>query len=224
MTKVAVILSGCGHLDGAEIRESVLSLLYLDQHGADVHIFAPDKAQRDCINHQTGQPKEESRNILEEAARIARGKIEPLSALKPEAFHALVLPGGYGAAKNLSDLALAGADATVLPEFEAAVRGFYDAAKPIGAICIAPAVLCAALKGEEITVTIGEDAGTASAIEAMGGTHQNCATDNIVVDEAHHIVSCSAYMRDDRLANVATGIEKLVAKVLAMVQVRQQAA
>lgn len=215
MTKIAVILSGCGHLDGAEIRESVLALLALDRQGADVSIFAPNINQTDVVNHLTGEQTGETRNVLTEAARIARGEVSPLSELKADNFDGLVIPGGYGAAKNLSNLASNGAGADVLPDFKRAVSEFISQNKPIGAICIAPAVLAVAV-GQDVnpTVTIGEDSGTASVIETAGGNHQNCPTNDIVIDDKNKIVSCSAYMRNDRLSNVADGIEKLVGKVV----------
>lgn len=217
--KIAVIVSGCGHLDGAEIRESVLTLLYLDQAGAEVSLFAPDMPQHHVINHLTGEEMVESRNVLVEAARIARGSIRPLSEAKAVDFDGIILPGGYGAAKNLSNLAFKGADATMLPALQTLLLDFARQGKPIGAICIAPAVLAIALgKTAAPTLTIGEDAGTAEVITALGGTHRNCPTDAIVIDEENHLVSCSAYMRNDRLASVASGIEKLVAQLLTWCQ------
>lgn len=225
MTKVAMILSGCGHLDGAEIRESVLSLLYLDQQGAEVSIFAPNMTQKHVVNHLTGQEASgQLRNVMDEAARIARGKVQDLATLDASQFDALVIPGGFGVAKNLSDLAEKGPDADVQPDFARTVRAFHAARKPIGAICIAPAVITAALRGEGATVTIGEDAGTAQAIEVMGGKHQNCATEGFVFDEAHNIASCSAYMRDDRLASIARGIEQVIATVIRKAEAARKAA
>lgn len=218
MTKVAVILSGCGHKDGAEIRESVLTLLYLDEKKAEVEIFAPDIAQPAVINHKTGQAASESRNILVEAARIARGKIQDLNELKVEDFDALLIPGGFGVATNLSSVASKGAQAEVHPAFANAVTGFFQAGKPIGAICIAPAVLALILKGEGLTLTIGEDEGTASLIESLGHAHMECDSDDAVVDSVHRIVTCSAYMRDDRLSLIARGIQKVVYETLAMIQ------
>ena len=219
MIKVAVILSGCGYLDGAEIRESVLSLLYLDQQGVETVIFAPDVAQYDVVDHMRGTQMEETRNVLVEAARIARGQIEPLSNLDATAFDALILPGGFGVAKSLSSFAQDGADADIHEEFASVVRAFLNAKKPIGAICIAPAVLAAIAKGvPSIAVTIGEDEGTASAIENTGAKHHISATQDIVIDEENRIVSCSAYMREDRIAHVAQGIETLIQGVVRMAQ------
>lgn len=225
MTKVAVVLSGCGHQDGAEVREAVLSLLYLDEQGAEVSIFAPDIAQRKVANHLNGQTLPESRNVLVEAARIARGNIAPLAALKPEAFDALVVPGGYGVALNLSDLAIAGEAGTVNADFQNVITAFLKAGKPIGAICIAPAVLALAAKGAGLTLTIGDDAGVASMITALGHTHIDCATASYVLDTAHKVASCPAYMDGNaKISEVAQGIRQVVEQVLRMAQHKQKAA
>lgn len=225
MTQAAVILSGCGFADGAEIRESVLALLALDKQGVQVRIFAPDIPQaevRDCV---TGELLPETRNVLREAGRIARGNIAPLSDCRAEDFDLLVIPGGFGVAKNLSDFASKGADATVEPEFKRVATEFYAQKKPIAAICIAPAVLAVALKGEGITLTIGDDAGCAAAIQAAGNLHRNSPTAQAVIDSAHRVASCSAYMRDDALAPIAEGIEQCIAAVVDMAkQATQNAA
>ena len=218
--KVAMILSGAGYLDGAEIRESVLSLLYLDQHEAQVDVYAPDIAQHDVVDHQTGQAQEASRNVLQEAARIARGNVQPLVDLDVSAYDGLVIPGGYGVAKNLSDFATKGADCTVLPEFKQAIVQAVEQKKPIAAICIAPAVVAAALKGvASPTLTIGEDAGAAAAIEQCGAVHQCAATAESVADDALAIYSCSAYMREDPIADVAKGIERTIRSFVSACQV-----
>lgn len=226
MAKVAVILSGSGHLDGAEIRESVISLVALDKAGAEVSIFAPDIAQKDVVNHLTGEAVSEERNVLIEAARIARGQIKDIKQAKADDFDALILPGGFGAAKNLSDLAEKGADATVLPEFKQLILDFINQDKPIGAICISPAILTAALRDEnrEAHVTIGGDEQNGGLIESLGGVHQTCPTRGIVIDDTNHIVSTPAYMCDAPLAEVAIGIEKLVEVVLNQVDAQKHAA
>ncbi|MFZ4126021.1 MAG: isoprenoid biosynthesis glyoxalase ElbB [Rickettsiales bacterium] len=216
MVKAAVILSGCGYLDGAEIRESVLALLALDQQGADVQIFAPDIAQMHVVDHVAKSPVDGVRNVLQEAARIARSNIMPLASLDMQSFDLLVIPGGFGVAKNLSDLAMKGAEATVLPDFQRVVESAYTQKKPIAAICIAPAVLALALKNQGITVTIGDDAGTAAVITASGNIHQNCASESCVIDEAHRIVTCSAYMREDKLSAIAQGIDACIRAAVTM--------
>lgn len=210
--RVLVVLSGCGFLDGSEIHEAVLSLLALDRAGAEVQCAAPDKPQLHVVDHRTGQPTAETRNVLTEAARIARGKIVALADVDPAAFDAVFLPGGFGAAKNLSDVALRGADATVDPELVRVLRGFRRAGKPIGAVCIAPAVLVAALREGE--VTIGDDPGTAGAIEAMGGTHVVCPVTEPHVDRERRIVTAPAYMYHARISEVSRGIEGAVAALM----------
>ncbi len=223
MAKVAVVLAGCGYLDGAEIREAVLALTALDKAGAVVTIFAPDIPQHHVVNHLTGEEASETRNVLVESARIARGQVSDLAEAEAEAFDALVLPGGFGAAKNLSDLAFAGKEAKVLPALQQLIVDFLAQHKPIGAICIAPAVLTAAV-AKQCTpkVTLGQDAD--GLITALGGEHADCATAEMVVDAKNHITSTPAYMQEAPLAEVAEGIEALVAEVLQQVNAREKAA
>lgn len=216
-TNVGVILSGCGVYDGAEIHESVLTLLALDRAGAQAVCLAPDTAQRHVVNHLTGQPAEgETRNVLVEAARIARGKVRDLAGFDPSTLDALVLPGGFGAAKNLSDFAVRGADCEVHPEVARVVRAVHAAGKPVGALCIAPVLLARLLGGESPKLTIGNDPGTASAVEKMGGRHVECTGGHAVVDDEKRLVTTPAYMLDSSIAEVSAGIEKLVAELLRM--------
>lgn len=213
--RVAVILSGCGFMDGAEIREAVITLLELDRAGAKVSMFAPDIDQAEVNNHLNGESVSEKRNVMAEAARIARGDIKPLELLKEADFDALVIPGGFGVAKNLSTIATKGAGAQVLPIFQQIIRDFFHAKKPIGAICIAPAAVALALKGEaQPTLTLGsEDAN--NLIAGAGGVHQTTTASEHVVDEAHNIASCAAYMTEEPLAQIAQGISGVVNAVLA---------
>lgn len=214
--KIGVLLSGCGYLDGAEIQESVITLLALDRAGAEIKAMAPNKSQMHVLNHQTGGKTGEVRNVLNESARITRGQVEDIAEVKPEDLDALILPGGFGAAKNLTDFAVKGANCTIHPEVDRLLRGMFDGGKPIGVICIAPVVLARALKdrGEQVKLTIGNDEGTAKALEEMGAKHVNCAVGDIVVDEPHKVVSTPAYMLGPGIKDVAEGIEKLVAKVV----------
>ena len=211
--KVAVILSGCGVYDGAEIHESVLALLRLSQRGAEVQCFAPDIPQHHVINHLTGQESAESRNVLVEAARIARGKIRDVRELQAADYDALVIPGGFGAAKNLSDFAFRGASCAVQPDVLAAARGFAAAHKPVGLICIAPA-LAARIYGAGVQCTIGNDPDTAATLADMGTEHVECAVDDVVVDAQRKLVTTPAYMLAKSLAEAASGINKLVDRVL----------
>jgi enhancing lycopene biosynthesis protein 2 len=210
--RVLVVLSGCGYLDGSEITEAVVSLLALDRAGAVVQCAAPDQPQAHVVNHLVGEVTTESRNVLVESARIARGAVAPLASIRAEDFDGVWLPGGFGAAKNLSNVAFEGASATVLPDLVALLRAFRAAGKPIGAVCIAPAIVVAALR--EGSVTIGEDAGTAGVIEATGGVHTTCPVTACHVDLGRKIVTAPAYMFEARISDVAVGIERAVAAFL----------
>jgi enhancing lycopene biosynthesis protein 2 len=217
--KVGVILSGCGHRDGAEIRESVLTLLALDRAGAEARVFAPNVDQAIVVDHLRGEPvPTERRNVLVEAARIARGKIQDAREARAKDLDALVLPGGFGAALNLSSFATRGEHAEVHPEIGRILREMHAAGKPIGAICIAPAVVAKALGFAHPKLTIGNDRGTASKLVAFGAVHEDCPVDRCVVDRDNRVVTTPAYMYDARLKDVAAGIDRGVAEVLALLE------
>jgi enhancing lycopene biosynthesis protein 2 len=211
--KVAVILSGCGVYDGAELHESVITLLRLDQRGAQVQCFAPNIAQLHVINHLTGKEMPESRNVLVESARIARGNIKDIRDANVDDFDALIVPGGFGSAKNLSNFAIEGAGCTVQPDVLALTEAFAEAGKPVGLMCISPA-LAAKIYGPGVTCTIGNDADTAKAMNKMGATHTDCAVGDIVEDKARKLVSTPAYMLAQSISEAASGINKLVDRVL----------
>ena len=211
--KVAVILSGCGVYDGAEIYESVITLLRLDQRGAQVQCFAPNIAQLHVINHLTGEEMPESRNVLVESARIARGNVKDLREADVEDFDALIVPGGFGTAKNLSNFAIEGAGCTVQPQVLALAEAFAEAGKPVGLICISPA-LAAKIYGPGVTCTIGNDANTAAAMNKMGANHEDCAVTDIIEDKARKLVTTPAYMLAQSISEAASGINKLVDRVL----------
>jgi enhancing lycopene biosynthesis protein 2 len=215
-TKVGVILSGCGFKDGAEIHESVLTLLALDRAGAEAVCLAPDIAQAQVVDHLTGKPSGERRNVLTESARIARGKIGDVAKADARTLDALILPGGFGAAANLSTFASDGEKARVDAGVAQLVRAIHAAGKPIGAICIAPAVIALLLGKEHVRLTVGNDAGTATRLEACGAEHVDCAVTEHVVDEVHRVVSTPAYMLGPTIRHVAEGIEKCVGAVLEM--------
>ena len=217
--KVAVLLAGCGHLDGAEVREAVLTLLALDQHGAAFQCIAPNADQHHVINHATGEPVPGARrNILEESSRIARvGQCLDLAKAKAGDYDALLMPGGYGVAKNHCSFAFKGAEAEVRPDVAAFVRAFFEGAKPVGAICIAPVLVALALSGRESAeLTLGNDAACTAALSKLGQHPRDTASAReVVVDEAHKLVTTPAYMFDDaRLGDVWTGIERCVSEVL----------
>jgi enhancing lycopene biosynthesis protein 2 len=213
--KVAVILSGCGVYDGAEIHESVLTLLRLDQRGAQVQCFAPNIPQLHVVDHYSGDEMDETRNVLVESARIARGKIKDVRELHVGDFDALILPGGFGVAKNLSDFAISGAHCTVQADVLQAVQAFASAGKPVGLMCIAPA-LAARIFGAGVQCTIGSDPETAGNLQQMGAVHVEAAVEDIVVDEQHRLVTTPAYMLAGSISEAASGINKLVDRVLEM--------
>jgi enhancing lycopene biosynthesis protein 2 len=213
--RVAVVLSGCGYLDGAEIHESVVTLLALDRAGAEVQCLAPDKPQRDVVDHRTGQAVAgESRNVLAEASRIARGQIRDVAEARADEFDAVILPGGFGAAKNLSSFAVEGPECSVDPGVERLLVDAHAAGKPVGLICIAPAIAARLFPGVELT--IGSDPDTAGALERMGAHHKACPVEAFVCDEKTRVVSCPAYMLGPGIKDVAAGIEGLVEQVLRM--------
>ena len=209
---IAVVLSGCGVYDGAEIHEAVLTLLAIDRRGCASQCFAPDMPQRDVVNHLTGQQANESRNVLVESARIARGRIRNLTAFNPADFDALVIPGGFGAAKSLSSFAEDGPDCLVHPSVERAIKGMVAAGKPICALCIAPTILARVMG--EVEVTIGSDAGTAAAIEQMGGRHRNAGHGQVVVDRARRVVTSPCYMLEGSISQIADGADAAIAALL----------
>jgi len=215
MKKIGVILSGCGVYDGAEIHEAVLTLLYLELAGAQAVCFAPDIEQTHVINHLTGNVVvDESRNVLVESARIARGQITSLKEIESFELDGLIFPGGFGAAKNLCDYGFKGVDSEVIPDVAYAVKSFHLEGKPIGFMCIAPVIAARLLGNEGIELTIGDEAQTAADIEAMGAVHVDTPVDSILVSSRGKIVSTPAYMLGPSISDVAKGIEALVNKVI----------
>jgi enhancing lycopene biosynthesis protein 2 len=216
MAKVAVVLAGNGVYDGAEINEAVLTLLCLEQAGVEYQCMAPDIEQMHVVNHLTGEPSAgESRNVLVEAARIARGNIIDIATANADDYEALVVPGGFGAAKNLSNFATEGAAMSVQPDFLAFAQAIHQAGKPIGLICIAP-VMAAAICGEGSQCTIGNDADTAAAIAAMGGVHLECPVEEARVDAGKKLVTTPAYMLAGCVTDAYQGIQQCVQQVLAL--------
>jgi enhancing lycopene biosynthesis protein 2 len=217
MIRVGVVLSGCGVYDGSEIHEAVLSLLAIAKAGAKAVCMAPDIEQMHVINHFSGQTEAgQPRNVLVESARIARGQILDIATVKANDIDALVFPGGFGAAKNLCDFAVAGANCTVNEQVQRLVEEMLAAGKPLAGICIAPAMLAKILgqKQPPVTLTIGTDQDTAATLDAMGAKHVACPVDEVVVNKQHKIVTTPAYMLADNIAQVAVGIEKAIQRML----------
>lgn len=217
MKKIGVVLSGCGVYDGSEIHEAVLTLLAIARNDAQAICFAPDRQQTDVINHLTGETMADSRNVLIEAARITRGDIHPLAQAAASDLDALIVPGGFGAAKNLSNFASQGSECRVDSDLAALAVAMHQSGKPLGFMCIAPAML-PKIFDFPLRVTIGTDIDTAEVLEDMGAEHVPCPVDDIVVDEDNKIVTTPAYMLAQDIAQAALGIEKLVSRVLALTE------
>ncbi len=206
--KFAVVLSGSGVYDGAEIHEATLTMLAIMKHGATYQCFAPDIKQYHVINHITGEEMQETRNVLIESARIARGNIKSLSEFDGKDFDALIFPGGFGAAKNLSTVAFDGSNAKVNADVEKAVLQMVELKKPIGALCIAPAFIAKILT--DVSVTIGQDKGTSEAIEAMGATHVKTDHGDVVFDEEKLVFTTPCYMLDATIMDIDDGANNVV--------------
>ncbi|WP_028864005.1 isoprenoid biosynthesis glyoxalase ElbB [Psychromonas aquimarina] len=213
--KVAVILAGCGVYDGSEINEVVLTLLALEEQGAAYQCFSVDINLYHVIDHLSGQEVDQVRNTLSESARIVRGKVKALTQLQQSEFGALIVTGGFGVAKNLSDFAVAGSEFTINEQFADAMSSFRDAGKPAGYMCIAPVLLPKIY--DHIQCTIGNDPAAAEVINSLGGTHVSCAVNDIIVDEKHKVVTTPAYMLADSILSAKGGIDKLVGKVLLLI-------
>ncbi|WP_087023232.1 isoprenoid biosynthesis glyoxalase ElbB [Thaumasiovibrio subtropicus] len=216
MKKIAVILSGCGVFDGAECNEVILSLLAIEQQDAKWDCFAPDKTQHHVLNHHSGEEIAEPRNVMVEAGRLVRGSIAPLSTLDANDYDALLVPGGFGVAKNLSDFAFKGAECQLDPDFKRATKAFASAEKPAGYLCIAPALL-PLIYGPGVKATLGNDDDEAvGAFTQLGGEHVACPVNDFVLDQSRRLLSSPAYMLAGSIKEAQTGISKLVEKLVAL--------
>ncbi|QCO89252.1 isoprenoid biosynthesis protein ElbB [Vibrio neocaledonicus] len=213
MKKVAVIISGSGVYDGSEIHEAVLALYAIEKAGATWHCFAPNIDQLHVINHLTGDEMDETRNVLIESARIARGNIDDVAKLNVDEYDALLLPGGFGAAKNLTDFAVSGAECSINTHVAQACRAFANAKKPAGYLCISP-VIIPMIYEQGVKGTVGNDEAVSIAFNQMGGEHTTCPVEDIVFDEKHLVLSTPAYMLAENISQAASGIEKLVSKLI----------
>ncbi|MCR9323013.1 isoprenoid biosynthesis glyoxalase ElbB [Vibrio alginolyticus] len=213
MKKVAVILSGSGVYDGSEIHEAMLALYAIEKAGATWHCFAPNIDQLHVINHLTGDEMDETRNVLIESARIARGNIDDVAKLNVDEYDALLLPGGFGAAKNLTDFAVSGAECSINTHVAQACRAFANAKKPAGYLCISP-VIIPMIYEQGVKGTVGNDEAVSIAFNQMGGEHTTCPVEDIVFDEKHLVLSTPAYMLAENISQAASGIEKLVSKLI----------
>lgn len=217
MKKIAVVLAGCGVKDGSEIHEAVATLLAIKRNNAEYICFAPNKEQYQVIDHiKNSNVKNENRNMMIESARIARGEIKDLNKYNPEDFDALVFPGGLGVAKNLFTYAVDGVDCKIDPLVEKKILDTREKDKPIGAICISPLLIARALRDSNLKpkVTVGNQEELMESVKAMGAIPIEKKVDEIYYDEVNKIVSTPAYTIGKDIAEVASGIEKLVKKVI----------
>jgi enhancing lycopene biosynthesis protein 2 len=212
--KFAVVLAGSGVYDGSEIHEATLSLYAISKNGGEYQIFAPNIQQHHVINHLTGEEMPETRNVLVESARIARGNIKDLKEFNASQYDAILFPGGFGAAKNLSTFAFDGPNCKVNEDVSKAMRSMHDAGKPIGALCISPVLVAKIL--EKVEVTIGQDAGTAEAIATMGSKNIKTTHAQVVVDKENRIVTTPCYMLDATIAQIGEGAENAVKTIMKM--------
>ena len=215
--RIALLLSGCGAWDGSDIHETVLTLVALDRAGAEVICIAPDLMQYHVLNHLTQEEVAAQRNMLLESARLARGKIVDLATIDPSLLDALIMPGGFGAVKNLSQFALKGPTREVNPQVRDLLEIIHRLKKPIGAIALAAIPLVIALADYRPEVAVSTDEGIAAAIEIMGGSHKQCKSNKIWVDRPNKIVTLPASMPDMRIGDVAAGVNRVVAKVLELI-------
>lgn len=217
MKNVAIVLAGSGYLDGSEIREAVLSTLAVDRTGASYKFFSVNKEQHHVVSHVTSEPSTETRNVLEESARIARGDIQDISELNVDEYDALLIPGGFGVAKNLSSFAFEGSAASVDPSVATLLQDFNNARKPIGAVCIAPAIVALTLGQKKVKLTVGAESEASQELEKTGMIHVECATTDYVYDEENAILSTPAYMTSGAsLSDIETGITKMVEKLVSI--------
>ena len=216
MKKFAIVLSGCGVFDGAEIHEATLSMLAISRKGGSYQVFAPDVDQHHVINHLNGEEMDETRNVLVESARIARGEALDLKLFNPNEFDGLLFPGGFGAAKNLCSWAFDGAEASVLPGVEDAIKGMVEQNKPIGALCISPVILAKILGN--VQLTIGDDDGTAQAMESVGATHVKATHGEVVLDNSYKVVTTPCYMLDANIDQIANGADNVVSAMLELMK------
>ncbi len=219
MKRIGVLLSGCGVRDGSEIHEATLTLYYLGRLGVEHICIAPDEPQASVVNHATGKTTTENRNMLIEAARIARGPVVPLKEISADDISALIIVGGYGAVTSLSDYATEGRNMTVHPGVKALLLSMHQERKPIGALCIAPVILARVFgeAGIAAEISIGNDVNVATDIKSMGVSHVIKLVDEVLIDSTNRLVTTPAYMLAENIAEIGPGIRKAVESVVDMV-------
>jgi len=221
--KIAVLLAGSGVYDGSEIHEATFTLLALNQRGCDVQCVAPSRDQYHVVNHITGEEMQETRNVLVESARIARGAVEDIKKVSVSDFDALVIPGGFGAAKNLNQWALAGPDGQIFEEVKTFIQAFVMANKPIVGLCMGPTVIAKALEGSEYKamLTVGSTkeaspydiAGINGGLTSVGAIVMEKTLAEIAVDSNLKIITAPCYMMEGSISQVHDNIQQAIAKL-----------
>ena len=209
---IAIILSGCGNRDGSELQETLSLMLAIDRRGWHYQCFAPHGTYS-VVSHWDGNEDGEERDLFVESARIARGDIRPLDDYRPDSYDALALPGGMGAARNLSTFAFDGVAMTVRPGVERAILDTYALRKPILAMCIAPMVLAKVLGPYGVKLTLGQPCPAADAARQLGATVEKCGATEVCTDFEHHVYTTPAYMVATRISEIFAGAENLVKAV-----------
>ncbi len=212
MKTFAIVLSGCGVYDGAEIHEATMAMLAVRKKGHQYQIFAPNMWQYHVVNHLTGEEMPEKRNVLVESARIARGNIKDLKDFDAAQFDALIFAGGFGVAKNLCDFAVKGENYQVSDSVAKVIKDMYAAGKPIGAMCVSPILLAGVLDG--VKITLGDPCDSSRAAEKHGAKHQVATLEEVVVDQQNKLATTPCYMLDADIAQISEGADHLVDELL----------
>ena len=224
---IGVIFSGSGVYDGTEIQEGVFTLLSIKKAGAEAVCFAPDVDQHHVINHITGEEMQETRNVLVESARIARGDIQSLDAFDASQLDALILPGGFGAAKNLTKWAFSGPEGEINEQVKAAIVSMVKMNKPVAGLCMGPTVIAKALEGSGLsaTLTVGsteapspyEIDAISQGMEKTGATAVMKTIEEIAVDKKNKIVTAPCYMMEADILQIRTNVQKAVDALVKLV-------
>lgn len=218
--KIGVLLSGSGVYDGSEIQEAVLTLLAIEEIEAEAICISIDKPQHHVINHLNGEEMNDSRNMLIESARIARGNIKNINDVSPNDIDAMVIPGGFGAAKNFTSWAFNGSDGEILPEVKLLLVNLINIGKPIAALCVSPVVLAKALEGSTITptLTIGTDkepspydiTAFTDGLQKTGMQTEMKSVREINIDVKNKIISAPCYMMEASIVDVRKNIRSAI--------------
>jgi enhancing lycopene biosynthesis protein 2 len=220
MKKIGILLSGCGVYDGSEIQETVLAMLAIQEVGAEYFCISIDKNQHHVINHLNGTEMAETRNMMIESARIARGNVKNINEVEIRDFDALVIPGGFGNAKNLSSWAFDGPKGTILPEVKLLIVNCINAGRPIAALCVSPILIAKAMEdsGFQVELTLGNSADSSpynindfhASLKATGAKTFEKNIEGIQIDEKLKIVSAPCYMIEANILEIRNNIKQAI--------------